>query len=90
MGYWFGNSFICVCNRHYMESIMSTRSFGKVGKTYSSCDEAFKSADYATPIWRCETEWDRTKPLLTSILAFVFMGLFIYILCVGVTKWLSS
>jgi hypothetical protein len=30
-------------------------------KTKSSMSEAFRDADYATPIWRCETDWDRTK-----------------------------
>jgi hypothetical protein len=39
---------------------MSTRNKG-IGKTYRSTSEAFKDADYATPMWRCETEWDRTK-----------------------------
>jgi hypothetical protein len=34
------------------------------GKTYRSTSEAFRDADYATPIWRCETEWDRTKDYL--------------------------
>jgi hypothetical protein len=42
---------------------MSTRNKG-IGKTYRSTSEAFKDADYATPIWRCETEWDRTKDYL--------------------------
>jgi hypothetical protein len=30
-------------------------------KTHRTMSEAFKDADYATPIWRCETEWDRVK-----------------------------
>ena len=42
---------------------MSTRNKG-IGKTYRSSSEAFKDADYATPMWRCETEWDRTKDYL--------------------------
>jgi hypothetical protein len=42
---------------------MSTRNKG-IGKTYRSTSEAFKDADYATPMWRCETEWDRTKDYL--------------------------
>jgi len=33
-------------------------------KTKSSMDEASKGADYATPIWRCENDWDRTKAYL--------------------------
>jgi hypothetical protein len=34
------------------------------GKTYRSSSEAFRDADYATPMWRCETDWDRTKDYL--------------------------
>ena len=30
--------------------VMSTRSFGMVGKSYSSTSEAFKDADYATAL----------------------------------------
>lgn len=30
-------------------------------KTKSSASEAFRDADYATPIWRCESDWDRVK-----------------------------
>ena len=30
-------------------------------KIKSSSSEAFRDADYATPIWKCETEWDRCK-----------------------------
>jgi hypothetical protein len=33
-------------------------------KTKSSMSEAFRDADYATPIWRCESDWDRTKEYL--------------------------
>jgi hypothetical protein len=30
-------------------------------KIKSSLSEAFRDADYATPIWKCESEWDRIK-----------------------------
>ena len=44
-------------------------------KTKSSMSEAFRDADYATPIWRCETEWDRTKEYLGWIaMWFVVLG----------------
>lgn len=29
-------------------------------KTHRSASEAFRDADYATPIWKCKTDWDRT------------------------------
>jgi hypothetical protein len=41
------------------------------GKTYTSTSEAFRDADYATPIWRCETEWDRTKQYIGWALMWV-------------------
>ena len=52
---------------------MSTRDPYKLGKTYRSTDEAFKGADYATPIWRCETEWDRTKEYLVWIVMWTVL-----------------
>jgi hypothetical protein len=30
-------------------------------RTHRSASEAFRDADYATPIWRCENDWDRAK-----------------------------
>ena len=30
-------------------------------RTHRSTSEAFRDADYATPIWRCETDLDRAK-----------------------------
>lgn len=43
---------------------MSTRNPYKLGQTYKTASEAFKDTDYATPIWRCESDWDRTKNCL--------------------------
>jgi hypothetical protein len=42
---------------------MSRWNYG-LDKTYRSASEAFRDADYATPIWRCESDWDRTKQYL--------------------------
>jgi hypothetical protein len=45
------------------------------GKTYSSMSEAFRDADYATPMWRCETDWDRTKEYLVwGVMWAVLLG----------------
>ena len=52
---------------------MSTRDPYKLGKTYRSTDEAFKGADYATPIWRCESDWDRTKEYIGWILMWTVL-----------------
>jgi hypothetical protein len=32
-----------------------------------------RDADYATPIWRCESEWDRTKEYLGWILMWAVL-----------------
>jgi len=59
---------------------MSTRNKG-IGKTYRSTSEAFKDADYATPIWRCETERERGWRIVR--------GLGAIILGVGLAVWLT-
>ena len=49
-------------------------------KTHRTASEAFRDADYATPIWRCETDWDRTKQYLGWIVMWLgFLG-FMYLL----------
>jgi hypothetical protein len=56
---------------------MSTRSFGKVGKTYTSASEAFRDADYATGIWKCQSDmqrtWNMAKDLWPILLFIVIM-----------------
>jgi hypothetical protein len=69
---------------------MSTRDAYKLGKTYRSTNEAFRDADYATPIWRCETEWDRTKTYLYPLLSLVVAGFFLWALYTGFISWLVS
>ena len=49
-------------------------------KTHRTVSEAFKDADYATPIWRCETDWDRTKEYLEWIGMWVVTLYFLYAL----------
>ena len=69
---------------------MSTRDAYKLGKSYKTASEAFKDADYATGLWRCESEWDRTKAYLFPLLAFIVAGVIIYLLCTGMTIWLTA
>ena len=55
-------------------------------KTHRTVSEAFRDADYATPIWRCETEWDRTKHYLGWIAMWLgFLG-FMYLLGTWVAR----
>lgn len=60
---------------------MSTRNKG-IGKTYRSASEAFRDADYATGLWRCETEWDRTKQYLGWIAMWAFLLFCLYAVAV--------
>ena len=56
---------------------MSKWNYG-VDKTYKTASEAFRDADYATPIWRCETDWDRTKNYLGWIAMWVVVFTVLY------------
>ena len=63
-----------------------TATFIHHNKTHRTVSEAFKDADYATPIWRCETEWDRTKQYLGWIALWIgFLG-FMYLFGIWVAR----
>lgn len=53
------------------------------GKTYRSVSEAFRDADYATPMWRCETEWDRTKEYIGWIAMWAVLLFSLYAVAVA-------
>ena len=55
---------------------MSTRSFGMVGKTYKSTEEAFKDATYATAITRHYR--DDMDSLWAFCWGLIFVGIFGY------------
>jgi hypothetical protein len=41
-----------------------------------STDEAFKTADYATPIWRCETDTEKgIKFVVNMVVGMLVVGL---------------
>ena len=46
-----------------------------------------RDADYATPIWRCETDWDRTRDYLVwgVMWAMLFGCLYLVVLAFEVT-----
>lgn len=52
----------------------------RVGTTYRSASEAFKDADYATPIWRCETENEKAIEMLKSISWVLFAVYICYVI----------
>lgn len=59
-------------------------------RTHRTASEAFRDADYATPIWRCESDWDRTKEYLKWIAMWGFFLFFMYQFMVGFEKWIRS
>jgi len=65
---------------------MSKWNYGE-GKTYSSASEAFRDADYATPMWRCETDLDRARDYLVwgVMWAMLFGCLYLVVLAFEVT-----
>jgi hypothetical protein len=49
-----------------------------VGRTSRTASEAFKDADYATPIWKCSTDFDRGVHFLKeAVVGFAQAGLLI-------------
>jgi hypothetical protein len=65
---------------------MSKWNYGE-GKTYSSASEAFRDADYATPIWRCESDWDRTKNYLGWIVMWLVTLGMLYLFATTFNAW---
>ena len=59
-------------------------------KTHRTASEAFRDADYATPIWKCETEWDITKKYLGGALMWAMLLGGLYLLATGFEKWIAS
>ena len=60
------------------EAIMSTRSFGMVGKSYKTAQEAFKDATWSTAITRPEkNEYSHIWSILAVLSA---IGLVVYVL----------
>lgn len=65
---------------------MSKWNYG-VDKTYRSASEAFRDADYATPIWKCESEWQRTKNYLGWIMMWAVTLGVLYLLMTAFDSW---
>lgn len=60
-----------------------------VGRTHRTANEAFKDADYAQAIWRCETDFDRTMEIMKWVIVWIFtLGIF-YVFAMGFEKWVS-
>ena len=58
-------------------------------KTHRTVDEAFRTADYATPIWRCETVWDRLKRYVGWMVMWAMLLGGLYLFATGFEKWMK-
>jgi len=52
---------------------MSKWNYG-VDKTYSTASEAFRDADYATGLWKCETDKDKAIRYIKDGSIFFLLG----------------
>ena len=68
--------------------VMSTKSFGMVGKSYKTTQEAFKEPDYYTAIQRPEKS--RYGEFYGFVGALFFVATFGYIFWQGLTHFLPS
>ena len=68
--------------------VMSTKSFGMVGKSYKTTQEAFKEPDYYTAIQRPEKS--RYGEFCGFVGALFFVVTFGYIFWQGLTHFLPS
>lgn len=64
--------------------------YKNVGTTPRTMGEAFKTADYATPIWRCETENENGFKFFVNMLVGMLMVALPMTLVYGFVVWLDT
>jgi len=67
-----------------------TNRYHRYTQTARSVSEALRDADYATPIWRCETDWDRSKSIVRDMFMWVLLfGATFGIFGTGLWTWIT-
>jgi hypothetical protein len=56
-------------------------------RTHRSASEAFRDADYATPIWRCETDFQRGLRFLAGMAQGMFTVMVVVLIPVLLVMW---
>ena len=64
--------------------------YKNVGTTPRTSDEAFKTADYATPIWRCETDTDKGIKFLVDMVVGMVMVAVPLVAVYSFVSWLDT
>lgn len=73
-----------------MKSYRGDNPYKEVGRTYSSASEAFKDADYATAIWRCETRFEHEFRIVKACAGIASGVGLAYWFAVGLVDWLKN
>jgi hypothetical protein len=60
-----------------------------VGTTPRTTDEAFKTADYATPIWRCESDTEKGIKFVVDMVVGMLVVAVPMALVYGFMVWLD-
>jgi hypothetical protein len=64
--------------------------YKNVSRVPRTTDEAFKTADYATPIWRCENDTDRGIKFLIDMVIGMLVVAMPMALVYGFMVWLDT
>lgn len=64
--------------------------YKNVSRVPRTTDEAFKTANYATPIWRCETENENGIKFFINMLVGMVMVALPLVVVYGVVIWLDG
>lgn len=64
--------------------------YKNTGATPRTLNEAYKNAEYATPIYRMRTEWDDAKEFFMGLCVFGFFVLLCLALGYGFMGWLDG
>ena len=64
--------------------------YKNVSKVPRSVDEAFKTADYATPIWRCESDTEKGIKFFVNMVVGMLMVALPLLLVYSFVVWLDT
>lgn len=64
--------------------------YKNVSKLPRTSDEAFKTADYATPIWRCETDTEKGIKFFVNMVVGMLMVALPLLAVYSFMVWLDS
>jgi hypothetical protein len=64
--------------------------YKNVGTTPRTLDDAFKTADYATPIWRCETDTEKGIKFFIDMVVGMLAVAMPMALVYGFVVWLDT